>query len=473
MFRLEKVFQNDDKLFIYFGLFFKSLIIYFVIYLFIILENNSIYEVNKLNIYTSSNYYFFSIFFPILFFFSNLFYSKKTKFFNKILKESFKDIKITLINILILYIFFNLKKNFLFISKEFLLLIFLIFFCLIFSNFALSKIYNYLVLSNIIQRNILLVGNYKDILKVLKEEKNLINIYKCCFIIDINNHQIKTIRNEIKIPIFNLKEDVRSILEYHHLGQIWILDNSYNQNNVENMINYVINFPVDILIIKIDKIAIQKKNNLINNKYEFINYEISKFHGLSFLLKIFLDKILSIFFLVISSPILLLIAIFIYLEDGFPIIFTQDRTGWDGRRFKLYKFRSLYNEKYNPLLQVTADDKRKLKIGKFIRRYSLDEIPQFLNVLKGEMSIVGPRPHPVTLDLNYSKIYKSFLTRYKCNPGITGWSQINGYRGPTIDNKFMKKRLELDIWYLNNWSLYLDILIIIKTTYAIFKYKGE
>jgi len=473
MFRLEKVFQNDDKFYNYFGIFFKSLMIYFVIYFFIILENNSIYSIGNSGIYVESNYYIFSIFLPILFFISNLFILKKTKFNNEILRVSFMDFKILLINIFILFFFFSLKNYTLLINKGFLLLFFILITFILFSNLILNRIYKYLIESNIIQRNILLVGNYKDVIKILKEKKDLINIYKCCLITDINVLQIKNIRNEIKIPTFNLDEDVRSILEYHHLGQIWILDNSYDQKILENMISLVIKFSVDILIVKIDKII--KKNSLflVNNKYHFINYEISKFYGINFLIKILLDKILSLIFITILSPVLLICLILIYLEDGYPLIFFQDRTGWDGRRFKIFKLRTLKNTRFDKTQQVQKNDDRLLKIGKFIRKYSIDEVPQFFNVLLGDMSIVGPRPHMVEHDIYYSKIFKEFLKRHKTNPGLTGWAQINGLRGATPTHESMKKRMEYDLWYLNNWSPLLDIIIIFKTFFVIFKYKGD
>ena len=473
MFRLEKVFQNDDKFYNYFSIFFKSLIIYFVIYLFIILENNSIYSIGNLGIYLESNYYIFSIFLPILFFISNLFILKKTKFNNEILRVSFTDLKILLINIFILFFFFSLKNYTLLINKEFLLLFFLLIFFILFSNLILNRIYKFLIESNIIQRNILLVGNYKDVIRILNEKKDLINIYKCCLISDINDLQIKNIRNEIKIPTFNLDEDVRSILEYHHLGQIWILDNSYDQKILENMISLVIKFSVDILIVKIDKII--KKNSLflVNNKYHFINYEISKFYGINFLIKILLDKILSLIFITILSPVLLICLILIYLEDGYPLIFFQDRTGWDGRRFKIFKLRTLKNTRFDKTQQVQKNDDRLLKIGKFIRKYSIDEVPQFFNVLLGDMSIVGPRPHMVEHDIYYSKIFKEFLKRHKTNPGLTGWAQINGLRGATPTHESMKKRMEYDLWYLNNWTPCLDLIIILKTFYVVFKYKGD
>ena len=473
MFRLEKVFQNDDKFYNYFSIFFKSLIIYFVIYLFIILENNSIYSIGNLGIYVDSNYYIFSIFLPILFFISNFFILKETKFNNEILRVSFTDLKILLINIFILFFFFSLKNYTLLINKEFLLLFFLLIFFILFSNLILNRIYKYLIESNIIQRNILLVGNYKDVIKILNEKKDLINIYKCCLVTDINDLQIKNIRNEIKIPTFNLDEDVRSILEYHHLGQVWILDNSYDQKILENMISLVIKFSVDILIVKIDKIIKKNSQLLVNNKYHFINYEISKFYGINFLIKILLDKILSLVFITILSPVLLICLILIYLEDGYPLIFFQDRTGWDGRRFRIFKLRTLKNIKFDKTQQVQKNDERLLQIGKFIRKYSIDEVPQFFNVLLGDMSIVGPRPHMVEHDIFYSKIFKEFLKRHKTNPGLTGWAQINGLRGATPNQESMRKRMEYDLWYLNNWNPLLDIIIILKTFFVIFKYKGD
>ena len=123
---------------------------------------------------------------------------------------------------------------------------------------------------------------------------------------------------------------------------------------------------------------------------------------------------------------------------------------------------------FDRTLQVTKNDKRVLKIGRIIRRYSIDELPQFFNVLNGEMSIVGPRPHMVEHDIHYSSIFNNFLKRHKCSPGITGWAQVNGLRGPTPTPEIMKKRMEYDLWYLNNWTIILDIYIIIKTFFIIF-----
>ena len=187
-----------------------------------------------------------------------------------------------------------------------------------------------------------------------------------------------------------------------------------------------------------------------------------------------IEKNLSIkIFILLASPVLVVSAFAIYFEDGFPIFFTQNRTGWDGRRFKIYKLRSLKKTKFDKTMQVTKDDKRLLKIGKLIRRYSIDELPQFFNVLKGDMSIVGPRPHMVEHDIHYSNLFNNFLKRHKCNPGLTGWAQVNGLRGATPKSETMKRRMEFDLWYLNNWTIWLDIYIILKTFYALIKYKGD
>ena len=124
-------------------------------------------------------------------------------------------------------------------------------------------------------------------------------------------------------------------------------------------------------------------------------------------------------------------------------------------------------------MQVSKADDRLLKIGKIIRRLSIDEVPQFFNVLNGDMSIVGPRPHMVEHDILYSKLFQSFLKRHKTSPGLTGWAQVSGLRGATPTPDHMKKRMDADLWYMNNWSIWLDLFIILKTFYIIFSKPGS
>jgi putative colanic acid biosynthesis UDP-glucose lipid carrier transferase len=156
------------------------------------------------------------------------------------------------------------------------------------------------------------------------------------------------------------------------------------------------------------------------------------------------------------------------IEDGFPIFLSVESAGWDGRRFNVYKLRILKNIQNDKKIIIPVEKREFLISGKIIRRLHIDEIPQFYNVLKGDMSIVGPRPHDVKDDLTYAKVFKHFLKRNKTSPGITGWAQVNGFRGHNPSNDNMKKRMEHDLWYMNNWSIWLDVYIILKTVLIFF-----
>ena len=469
MFRLEKVFQNDDNGFILFSNFIKSLILLVTAYTFVILSNHSIYELTDYKIFIISNFFFYSILLSINYFIFSFFFKDKKEYqknFLSFLKEDICNIIISVVfTFAIIFIFkanLKLEIKFIYLLLTQIIVLFL-------AKLYFNNLYKQLIDKNIIQRNIMLVGTYKDITKLLKEKFEKIIIFKCCMITDMDNLNINLIKSEFKCPIFNQSDDLRSILEYHSLGQIWILNG--NKNKLE-VLEKILKYSVDTLNINLEEVPNIKGKKLLANKYDFEYYEMSRFYGVNLFLKILIDKLLSLIFLLIALPILFLSALLIYIEDGFPILFTQNRTGWDGRRFKIYKLRSLKKTSFDRTLQVTKDDKRLLKIGKLIRRYSIDELPQFMNVLKGDMSIVGPRPHMVEHDIQYSSLFSNFLKRHKCNPGLTGWAQVNGLRGATPSPETMKRRMEYDLWYLSNWTNYLDLYIIFKTFYAIIKYKG-
>ena len=470
MFRLEKVFQNDDSGYILFSNFIKSLILLVTAYAFVILSDYSIYELTEFKIFKNSNFFFYSILLSIIYFITSFFLKNKKEYkknFLSFLKEDILNISISIICVFaMIFIFrinFRLELKFIYLLTTHIVVLFLV-------KLYFNNLYQQLIDKNIIQKNIMLVGSYKDIKKILSEKFEKILIFKCCMITDLNNLNLKLIKSEIKFPIFNENEDIRSILEYHSLGQIWILNGDTNKSNV---LSKIYKYSVDTLNIKLEDVPNIKGKKLLANKYDFEFYEMSRFYGVNLFLKILIDKFLSLIFLFIASPLLVVSALAIYIEDGFPILFTQNRTGWDGRRFKIYKLRSLKKLSFDKTLQVTKDDKRLLKIGKFIRRYSIDELPQFLNVLNGDMSIVGPRPHMVEHDIHYSSLFSNFLKRHKCNPGLTGWAQVNGLRGATPKPEVMKKRMDYDLWYLNNWTVWLDFYIIFKTFYALLKYKGD
>ena len=470
MFRLEKIFQNDDFLFINTYIFVKTFVVFLSIYIFSILVSNSIHDLINFSIFKNSELYNFSIYVSSFYFVVSFFFRLKKRYAPNFLTFLQQDIYPIFPSLLLTFtIFFFLNDSYT-ITITFILLLIVITFNLFVVKKIINYLYNYLIDKNIIQRNIMLVGSTDSIRLILKENIDKINIYKCCLITEINLDIISKLRLEFKIPVFYKADDIRSILEYHSLGQIWILDDK--KNNISDYLKIILRFSIDLLVVNLKDKPILGSENIINNKYQFVNYEISRFYGFNLLIKILIDKILSLFFLIILSPVFIISLLLIYLEDGYPLFFTQDRTGWDGRRFKIFKIRSLKDNKFDKKVQVTNNDKRLLKIGKIIRRFSIDELPQFYNVLVGNMSIVGPRPHMVEHDILYSSLFDSFLKRHKTNPGLTGWAQVSGFRGATPTTDLMKKRMEHDLWYLKNWTIWLDLYIMFKTFYIIFKNPG-
>ena len=183
-----------------------------------------------------------------------------------------------------------------------------------------------------------------------------------------------------------------------------------------------------------------------------------------------LDLGISLFVTVfILSWLMPLIGILILLESGRPIFFKQLRTGRDKKPFYCWKFRSMRKNKDADLRQASKDDNRITALGRFLRKSSLDEFPQFINVLRGEMSLVGPRPHMLKHTSDYSKVVNDYMVRQFIKPGITGWAQINGYRGEIFNPEQIRMRVNKDLWYLENWTLWLDIRILFLTVYYIFK----
>lgn len=193
------------------------------------------------------------------------------------------------------------------------------------------------------------------------------------------------------------------------------------------------------------------------------------FTGTNMLVKRVSDIVLASAILVLISPILAVLALGVKLSSPGPVIFRQRRNGLAGEEIVVYKFRSMRAMDNGPVVkQATKDDPRITPFGAFIRRTSLDELPQFVNVLQGRMSIVGPRPHAVAHNEQYREIIKAYMVRHKVKPGITGWAQVNGHRGETDTVDKMRARVEYDLEYLRNWSLGLDLQIIARTVKLVF-----
>jgi putative colanic acid biosysnthesis UDP-glucose lipid carrier transferase len=188
------------------------------------------------------------------------------------------------------------------------------------------------------------------------------------------------------------------------------------------------------------------------------------------LIKRLSDVLLASVILLLISPVMLLIALLIKLDSPGPVIFSQRRYGLDGQQIWIYKFRSMaVAEDGEHISQATRGDARITRLGALLRRTSLDELPQFLNVLQGRMSVVGPRPHAVAHNELYRQLIKGYMVRHKVRPGVTGWAQVNGQRGETDTLDKMQARIDFDLDYLRHWSLRLDFLIILKTIKLVFK----
>jgi len=193
-----------------------------------------------------------------------------------------------------------------------------------------------------------------------------------------------------------------------------------------------------------------------------IDLNASPMVGVNRFIKELEDRVLASLILIVISPLLLLISVVVKLSSRGPVLFKQMRHGWDGKPIKVYKFRTMlvHEEDRGQVTQACKGDMRITRLGAFLRKSSLDELPQFFNVLQGRMSIVGPRPHAIAHNDQYKDQIDAYMMRHKVKPGITGWAQINGWRGETDTLDKMKRRIEFDLYYIENWTLWLDIKII-------------
>ena len=267
--------------------------------------------------------------------------------------------------------------------------------------------------------------------------------------------------------------------------------------NVQNVLDYSRRNTVDDIIISLPWKADQRIQETINKLRElpvnvrlcpdlvgFLNLNTNytmlakipmldvlnkPLDGGNYILKMIMDKILSIFLLIVLSPVMLFIALAIKLDSPGPVFFRQKRYGFNNNFFSVYKFRTMRQDSCHNQggEQAKKDDPRVTPLGKFLRKYSLDELPQLFNVLEGSMSLVGPRPHAVNHDDKFSQTINGFFGRYRVKPGITGWAQVNGWRGETDTPEKLWKRYEHDIYYIENWSIFLDIQILFKTAIVV------
>ena len=220
--------------------------------------------------------------------------------------------------------------------------------------------------------------------------------------------------------------------------------------------------------VSVETMGIELKRELLDDMEIFTPYENPLLNPVNKAVKRLFDIVLSIVFLIPTALIFPFVWIIMKIQSPGPVFFKQLRTGLDGKDFEMLKFRSMHVNADADKVQATKDDPRKYPFGNFMRKSNIDELPQFLNVLKGDMSIVGPRPHMLAHTEQYSQLIDKYMVRHFVKPGVTGWAQVTGFRGETSELWQMEGRVKRDIWYMEHWSIWLDIRIIWMTIKTIF-----
>ena len=315
----------------------------------------------------------------------------------------------------------------------------------------------------------------------------------------VTDHSQRLVSQFINDP--SLSTEVAGYFEDRSMDRLGQLENGRVLGTLSDLANYVRNNNVDVIYISLPIRNLDRTEKLLTQLHDttasiyfvpdvFVfdliqarTYEINgipavalcetPFVGISGLLKRISDICIAILAIILTMPIMIAIAIAIKLTSRGPVIFKQHRYGLDGHEILVYKFRTMHViEDSGDIPQATRNDPRVTLLGVFLRRYSLDELPQLFNVLQGRMSMVGPRPHAVAHNETYRKIIKGYMIRHKVQPGITGLAQVSGLRGETSKVELMEKRIEMDLDYLRRWSLQLDLEIIFKTILVVLKNKN-
>jgi len=265
-------------------------------------------------------------------------------------------------------------------------------------------------------------------------------------------------------------EDLMDIIRENDIQKVYIALPAEDMGKIDTIY-------VSLMDVSVDVVWVPDVTSML-----LLNHSVSEMGGMpvihlnespltsnpsSALVKYAMDFLLAFLGLIALSPVMISVALAVKFSSPGPVLFKQARHGWNGKVFQLYKFRSMRQHDDNSVTQATRGDSRVTAVGRFIRRTSIDELPQLFNVLKGDMSLVGPRPHAVAHNDYYSGKIRAYMSRHRIKPGITGLAQINGARGETETIDKMENRVRLDLEYINQWSLWRDIKILIKTPFVL------
>ena len=261
-------------------------------------------------------------------------------------------------------------------------------------------------------------------------------------------------------------EALAEFVEQQHVNQVWIALPVSEQHQINRILDLLAHSTADIKFVP-DLFGMQLLNHSVEQVagLPVINLRANPLNGDAYLLKAIENRVIASLILLLIMPLLAIIAIGVKLSSPGPILFRQKRHGLNGKVIEVWKFRSMriHQEADGSVTQATRFDARVTRFGRFLRRTSLDELPQFFNVLQGTMAVVGPRPHAIAHNHQYKEVVQDYMQRHRIKPGITGWAQVNGLRGETDTLDKMKARVQYDLHYMQNWSLLFDLKIIAMT----------
>ena len=277
-----------------------------------------------------------------------------------------------------------------------------------------------------------------------------------------------TLREQFLPPSLGQLQELEAFLKQHHssFDQVWVSLPLGDRDNLKGLLRLLESYPLVVKLIP-DIQGLGTLNPTVEQVggMPVINLRQGLHRGDYLIRKRVLDICVALVAITLLSPLYLVLAIGVKLSSPGPVFFRQSRHGLNGKEFKMLKFRSMrvHQESPDKITQATRNDPRITKFGGFLRRTSLDELPQFFNVLGGSMSVVGPRPHAIQHNHYYDKLIVRYMQRHYVKPGITGWAQVHGLRGETVELRDMHRRVRYDIDYIRRWSLGLDLRIIVLT----------
>src|SRR3989338_3152181 len=408
---------------------------------------------------------------PILFIWSFVFKSfglYRPKRISSYISELFDIVKACSFSVLVL-----ISITFFFRQYEYSRLLFLIFFLMTVSALAIERVafretLRYLRRKGYNLRYALIAGTgelAKDVLKRIEPRPEL-GLKVAGF---LSNPESQTTNSEVHgVPVIGAYRDIQKIVSEKDIDQVIIALPVEQHALTVELLKEIRNEMVDIKVVPDICEFITLRGGIDElDGLPIISLQDTPLYGWNIVIKRGADIIFSIAILIISSPLMILIALLIKITSIGPIFYKQERMGMDGTRFFVYKFRTMIanaEERTGPVWAKEGDERR-TDVGTLLRRMNLDELPQLFNVLKGDMSIVGPRPERPVFVEQFRKSIPQYMLRHKMKAGITGWAQVNGWRG----NTSIEKRIEYDLYYIENWSLLFDIKIILMTVWKGFK----